>query len=95
MEIVAQDGSPMDREVQHECSVSHKRNGTQLGRACGQNGLLGDLREGLEMSGTSVVKMATGQLERSREGQMCWPTPTAFQKIHVGGHGGGGGFQVF
>ena len=58
---------PLDREVQHECSDRHQRTSAQLGRTCCQNGLLGNLREGLEMSGTSVVEMATTPLERNEE----------------------------
>ena len=36
---------------------------------CVQNGLLGDVREGLEISGTSVVEMAADLLERNSERQ--------------------------
>ena len=46
------------------------------------------------MSRTSMVEMAAVALERRRERQMVWPTPAAFETIQVGGHGGGGGFQV-
>ena len=47
VETLAQNWTPLDRDVQHECSAL-------LGRTCGQDGLLGELREGLEMSPTSV-----------------------------------------
>ena len=36
VETVAQDGSPMDREIQHERSNCHQRTSTQLGRSCCQ-----------------------------------------------------------
>ena len=46
-ETLAQDGSSMDREVQHERRVCHQRTSTQLGWSCCQNGLQRDLCEGL------------------------------------------------
>ena len=52
---MAQDRSPLDREVQHECSDRHQRTSAR--------GLLRDLCEGLEMSGTAVVEVATTPLE--------------------------------
>ena len=61
---------------------------------CCQNGLLGNLREGLEMSGTSVVEMATTQLERSGEEQLGWTAPKAIQNLQMGGHGVDGSLQV-
>ena len=39
VETLAEDGSQMDREMQHERRVCHQRTSTQLGRSCGQNGL--------------------------------------------------------
>ena len=69
VETMAQNWSSMDREAQHERRVCHQRTSAQLGRTCCQNGPLGDLREGLEVSGTCVVEMATTPLERSGEGQ--------------------------
>ena len=51
VETLAQDWSPLDREVQHECVDCHKRTSALLGWSCCQNGPLGNLREGLEMSG--------------------------------------------
>ena len=62
---LAQDRSPLDGEMQHECADSHQGTSVQLGWSRGQNGLLGDLREGVEMSRTSVMEMATVPLERS------------------------------
>ena len=53
VETKAQNWTPLDREVQHECADSHQRTSALLG----QNRQLGHLREGLEMSGTSVVEM--------------------------------------
>ena len=70
VETLAQNWTPLDREVQHVCADSHQSTSALLGKARGQNGLLGDLREGLEMSGTSVVEMATALLERSGERQV-------------------------
>ena len=58
VETLAQNWTLLDREVQHECADSHQRTRALLGRTCGQNGQLGDLREDLEMLGTSVVEMA-------------------------------------
>ena len=49
---------------------SHQRPSTLPGSTCGQNGPFGDLCAGLEMSGTSVVEMATALLERGRERQV-------------------------
>ena len=63
VETLAQGRSPLDREVQHECSNCHQRKSS-----AGQVTLpewTGDLREGLEVPGTSVVEMATTPLERS------------------------------
>ena len=71
VETLAQDWSPLDREVQHdECADCHQRTSAWLGWSRGQNGLLGDLREGQEMSGTSVVEMAAAPLETSEERQV-------------------------
>ena len=92
--VVAQDGSPMDREMQHECADCHQRMRALLGWSRCQNGLLGNLREGLEMSGTSVVEMATTPWERSGERQMGWCGLTAFQHLQVGGPGVDRGLQV-
>ena len=90
VETLAQDGSQTDREMQHERRVCHQRTSTQL---C-QNGLQRNLLESLEMSRTSMVEMETAPLERNGERRMVWPAPTAFQNLQVGGHGGGGGFQI-
>ena len=70
VETLAQDWSPLDQELQHECADSHQGTSALLGWSRGQNGLLGNLREGLEMSGSSVVEMATAPLERSGERQV-------------------------
>ena len=61
---LAQDRSPLDREVQHESSDRDQRTSALLGRSCCQNGLLRDLCAGFEVSGTSVVEVATTPLER-------------------------------
>ena len=45
--------------MQHQCVDSHQRTSALLGRTCGQNGPLGDLREGLEMS--ELAQAETGQ----------------------------------
>ena len=60
-----------------------------------QNGLLKDLREGLEMPGTSVVEMVTTPLERSGEGHVGWSAPKTIQNLQMGGRGVDGGLQVF
>ena len=44
------DWSPLDREIQHECADSNQGTSALLGWSRGQNGQLGDLREGLQMS---------------------------------------------
>ena len=88
VERQAQDWSPLDREMQHECADCHQRTSALLGWSRCQNGLLGNLREGLEMSGTSVVEMATAPLERSRERQMGWSVPKKGFKIYSGVDGG-------
>ena len=62
-------------EVQYECADRHQRTSALLGRTCVQDGQLGDLREGLEMSGTSVVELATTLPERSRESRWAGPHP--------------------
>ena len=41
-----------------------------------------------------MVVMETAPLERHGERQMVWPAPTALNKLQLGGHGGGGGFQI-
>ena len=69
VETVAQDGSQMDREMQHERRVCHQRTSTQLGRSCCQDGLQGNLCEGLEMLRTSMVEMETAPLGRNGERQ--------------------------
>ena len=79
VETLAQDGSQMDREMQHYRRVCHQRTSTQLGGSCGQNGLQRSMREGLEMSRTSMVEMETAPLERSGERQMVWPHPQRFK----------------
>ena len=43
VETLAQDRSPLDREVQHERSDCHQRTSTQLGRSCCQIGVQRDL----------------------------------------------------
>ena len=83
---MAQGRPPLDREVQHE-RVCHQRTSTQLGRSCCQIGLQRDLCEGLEVSRTPVVEMATASLERSGEGQMVWSVPKTIQTQQMGGHG--------
>ena len=75
METLAQERSPLDREVQRECCDRHQRTRGQLGRSCCQNGRGRDLREGLEVSRTSVVEMATVPLERNGEGEVVWRAP--------------------
>ena len=51
VETLAQDRSPLDREVQHECSDCHQGTSASVwGRSRGQNGLLRGLHEGLLMS---------------------------------------------
>ena len=95
VETMAQDRSPLDREVQHERSGCHQRTSTQLSRTCCQNGPLRDLCEGLEVSRTAVVEMATAPLERSGEGQMVWSAPKTTQNLQVGGHGVDRGLQVY
>ena len=93
VETLALDWSPLDREVQHERSDCYHRASAQLGWSCCQNGLRGNLREGLEMSGISAVEMATAPLERSRERQMVWSAPKTIQNLEVGGHGVDGRLQ--
>ena len=63
VEALAQDWSPLDREMHHECAYSHPR-ASALRWSRGQNGLFGNLREGPEMLGTSVVEMATKHPKR-------------------------------
>ena len=58
-----------------------------LGWSRGQNGPLGNNREGLERSGTSVVEMATAPLERSGERQVGWSAPKTIQNLQMEGHG--------
>ena len=53
----------------------------------GQNGLFGDLREGLEMSETSVVEMATAPQERSGERQVGRTAPKAAKNLQMEGCG--------
>ena len=84
VETVAQNWTPLVREVQHECADSHQGTSTLLGRTCGQNPLLGGLRERLEMSGTSVVEMTTALLERSRERQVGRTTSKTIQNLQMG-----------
>ena len=74
-------------------TASHQGTSAQLRRSRCQNGL-GDLREGLDMSRTSVVEVATPPLGRSGEGQMGWSAPKTIQSFQMGGHGVVGGFQV-
>ena len=50
VETLAQTWTPLDREV----LTAIRKTSALLGKTCDQNGLLGDLREGLEMSGTSA-----------------------------------------
>ena len=52
VETLAQDGTPLDREVPHEYADR-----CCAGQDMWPEGLLGVLREGLEMSRTSVVEM--------------------------------------
>ena len=78
LETAAQDRSPLDREVQSECFDRLQRTSAQLGRSCFQNGVLRDVCEGLEVSGTSVV-VATTPLERSGEGQSRWRSPSMLE----------------
>ena len=87
VETLAQDWSSMDRERQYERADCHQRTYAQLGRPCGQDGLHRNLREGLEMPRPSMVEMETTSLERSRERQMCWSSPTKVQNLQMGGHG--------
>ena len=84
VEALARNWTPLDREVQHECADIDQRTSALLGRTCGQNGSLGDLREGLEMSGTSVVQMETALLERSRERQVGSTASTTIQNQQMG-----------
>ena len=84
----------MDRERQCERAGCHQRTYAQLGPPCGQDGLQRNLREGLEMPRPSMVEMETTSLERSRERQMGWPSPTTVQNLQMGGHGCWGGLQV-
>ena len=79
VETLAQNWTLLDREVQHECADSHERTSALLGRTCGQNGQLGDLREDLEMLGTSVVEMA-------RERQVDRTTSKTIQNPQMGGY---------
>ena len=65
VETLALHWTLLDREMQHKCSECHQRTSAQLGRTCCQNELLGDLREGLEMSVTSVVV----EIEKGTSGQ--------------------------
>ena len=94
VETLAQDISPLDREVQHDCSDCHQRTNAQLGRSCCQNGPLRDLCEGFEMSVTSVVEVATTPLERSEERPMGWSAAKTIQIFQVGRHGFVKGFQI-
>ena len=81
---LAHDWAPLDREMQHECADGHQGTSVLLGWSRGQNGLLGDLREGLEMSGTSVVEVATAPLERSGERQAGRTAPKSAQYLQMG-----------
>ena len=63
VETLAQNWTPLDREVQREWADRHQRTCALLGRSRSQKGLLGDLRECLS---TSVV-VATSLLERGRD----------------------------
>ena len=85
VETLAQDWSPLDREMQHECADSHQGTSALLGWSRGQNGPLEDLREGFEMSGTSVVEMETAPLERSGARQRRRTAPKAVQNLQMGG----------
>ena len=51
VETLAQDWSPLDREAQQECADCHQRTYALLGWSRRQNGVLGNLRESLEMWG--------------------------------------------
>ena len=63
VETLTQDGSQMDREMQHERRVCHQRTSTQLGRSCCQNGLQRNLcAKAFEMSRTSMVEMETAPI---------------------------------
>ena len=80
--------------MQHKCADSHQRTSALLGWSRGQNGLLGKLREGLEMSATSMVEMATASLERSGErDKLAGPHPTTVQNLQIGGSDIDGGIQ--
>ena len=90
VETLAQDGPPMDREVQHERSERVLSWAGHVARL--------DYKEicanALRCRGLQRWRWRQLALERNGERRMVWPTPTAFQNIQVGGHGGGGGFQV-
>ena len=79
VETLAQNWTPLAREVQHEFADSHQRTSALLSWTCGQNGLLRDLCKSLEMCITSVVEMAPALLERGREGQVGRTTSRTFK----------------
>ena len=83
VETLAQDRSPLDREVQQECSDCHQGTSAPLGRSCCQNALLRGLREGLEMLGSSVVEVATTPFKRSGQGQVGWSAPKTIQHFQT------------
>ena len=87
VETLAQDGSSMDREEQHERVDCYQRTYAQLGWSCYQDGPQRNLCENLEMPRPSMVEMETASLERSGERQMGWPSPTTVQNLQVGRHG--------
>ena len=62
VETFAQDWSPVNREVQHECADSHQRASTLSRMDCSEI-----CAKSLEMSRTAVVEMAPTFLERGKE----------------------------
>ena len=83
VETLTQDWPPLNREMQHERADSHQRKSALLGWSRGQHGLLGDLRQGLEMSGTTVAEVATAPLERSGERQVRRTGSKAVQNLQM------------
>ena len=67
VETMAQDWSPMDREMQYESAGGRQRSYAQLGWTCGKDGLQRNLCEGLEMPRSLMVEMETAKLERGGE----------------------------
>ena len=91
VETLAQDWSPLNREVQHECVDCHQ---FFAGLVTLPEVTTGNLREFLEMSGASVVEMTTAPLERSGEEQIGWSAPNTIQRLQMGGRGVDGCLQV-